>query len=367
MNEKNIYEILNRAKVPYEEPISDLSKEDKNKISENFLSSIERKKKRSFKKLSLVAAMFILLFSITGPGRAIIDNLIDLYDEMESPISDYSIEPKKIENLVTHIDKSVEDQGIKVTLRDAFRDGDTIYVNVVYEVVGGEILDQFHEDASPIPGAMMELSKDGQRIHDSSGTVIGAIPNNKSDQQFYKFELYPNMNIGDSDTLLLKQNYMDVADFSFLDFSKEDFGLTNAKRINVEGNWDMEFSIKDSSKDLNTRVIPVNESPVDIEKERFTIESIRINDFSIQIQTNYENPEVSTGGYSLLVTNDNEESMVIRHSSGSMRVTKHQIVGSDDFNFVDSDYIKIKPVVMTNYLSNEYKEVEGREITVNLR
>lgn len=298
MKDKNIYELLNKVKINIPDQVEELEDEERDKIKNNFLKNIKKEKKKNkfFLKLGL-AASFIFFLAFTRPGQVALGKMVNFYNLLVNPISEIAIEKDDVENVVSKINKTIEINGIKITLKEALLDDHTLYLNVLYELVDKEAYKDFDEDAVLVPVSTLRLYLDGKdriktsRTDDdylslSGGTLKGTIPENGQQQQFLKYQLNSYIELDNKNNFSLKFNELSLMDLKDFDFKKENFGITNVKEI--EGKGEISFSISDSTEKLNTKDISIDKEIATIDGLSVYIRSIRINPMITKIKFSRE-------------------------------------------------------------------------------
>lgn len=311
MSNKNLYEVLNSAKVDPPQDLTSVSNKEIEKYKRTFLSSRIQKKSKRKVFPALVAASF-LLFSLvfTEPGAHVLAGISNFYKEIFNPISFEAKNPQLVEPLITEYNKSITVNGIKVTLKEALLDDKDLFVNVVFNIDEKQV-DNYKDMDIPIPMADFDLELDGKRflgqdlnLTEFSGTIESVFPKKGSQQQYFKFTLNEEVPIKDINNFSLVFSDFYVIEYaSALDAIKNEKGVEEIITKDLGGQGKIDFSIKDSTNNLHTKEKILNQKIGAIENLPISLEKVRINPLSMKIIVKRQ---LDTGEFSLLENNQRQ-------------------------------------------------------------
>lgn len=289
MKEKDIYKLLNKSDTKMPEDHEKVDKKEMDSYKKAFMENIEKSRKKKgklFGGIAIAAALIIALFSFTEPGQVIYAQMIDFYERMTNPIAKYSIDSEVVEESITKINKEVTENGIKFQLEDAMLDENYLVVNMLFEVVGEDLINKFPENSNVMAGGFYHLLVNGKKVNYDAGTIKGTIVDNKTHQQYFGFNLKET--ISEEDTLTLVVDKMDVFNYDeaieiFNGKSHED-----VQTVEVEGEWKIDFKIKDSMENLNTKVINIDRELIKVNDKPVIFRNMRINSFRATLKLDYE-------------------------------------------------------------------------------
>lgn len=152
---KNIYNLLNEVSVEEPKEVEAMSTAEIEAYKKKFTSSILDKRKDApgfrFMKIGLAAALIMAIFSMTAPGTIVYAKIVEIFSSMINPISEYSIVPEITDNYIEKLDKEVISNGVKFTVKEVLIDGNTIYLNTLYEIEDENLVKEFKPGSIVIP------------------------------------------------------------------------------------------------------------------------------------------------------------------------------------------------------------------------
>lgn len=292
MKEKNIYELLNGAQVERPQVLEDISPEEKEKIKNNFKSSVKNKKKvkKSFlPRLGLVAAVLALFFAFTKPGKLVYSKIVDFYELMVNPIGKYAVNSEEVESSIKKVNKTLLVNGIELNIKEVLLDDHTLYFNAIYTVVDEDIKKDFPSDASLTPTSSIGIRLNGEKNYEdtflyySGGTIRGTIPDEKSQQQFYYYKLNKEIPLKDEDEISLVFNDFKVFDYSGIDFHKENFGADDLYIKDLGGQTSLTFKVKDIEGKLNTKTYNL-QTNIKGDNEEIILKDLKMNPLVVVLE-----------------------------------------------------------------------------------
>lgn len=288
MKDKDVYKILNNADTKIPQSLESVSNAEIDKLKENFLKSIERPKKTNrFFKYAIAALLALALMGFTKPGQIIYAQIVNFYEKMTNPIAEYSIESEIVDESITRINSEISHDGVKFQLADAMLDEKYLVVNMLFEVTGEELIEDFPEGSNLVAAGWYKLLVNGKNINYNSGTIKGTIVDDKTHQQYYGFDLKENLSEEDVLTLVVKN--VSVFNFDEGMLVLEGKPYEEVKTVEIPGEWTIDFKISDSKEKLKTKFIEIEKEITKVNDYPVVIKNLRLNAFRATLNLDYEN------------------------------------------------------------------------------
>lgn len=368
MKEKDIYKLLNKSDTKMPENYEKVDEKEIDSYKEAFMKNIEKpKKKRSklFGGIAIAAALIFAFFYFTEPGQVIYAKMVDFYERMANPIAEYSIDSDAVEESITKIDKKVTNNGIKFRLEDAMLDEDYLVVNMLFEVVGEDLITKFPENSNVMAGGFYHLLVNGKKVSYGAGTIKGTIVDDKTHQQYFGFNLKDK--ISENDVLTIVVSKMDVFNYDdaieiFNGKSHED-----VQTVEVEGEWKIDFKIKDSVENLNTKVINIDRELIKVNDKPVIFRNMRINSFRATLKLDYEQ-EASLLGSNIFfkAKDENGKEFTFSNYSSSNNEKTFHYYGEDGNNLMDVEKLSFQAYFIQDREMEIYIPI-GEEFEIKLK
>lgn len=368
MNKKDIYKLLNNSKVEMPEEYENVSDEELERYKTAFMKNIEKpknKKRNWFGKIAIAAALIMAFITFTEPGQVIYAKIADFYEKMTNPIAEYSIDSEAVEESITKIDKEVTNNGIKFQLEDAMLDENYLVVNMLFEVVGEDLINKFPENSNVMAGGFYHLLVNGKKVSYDAGTIKGTIVDDKTHQQYFGFNLKDK--ISEDDVLTIVVDKMEVFNF---DEALEVFvgkSYEGVQSLEIEGEWKIDFKIKDSMENLNTKVIKIDREIIKVNDKPVVFKDMRINSFRAILKLDYKE-EAGLLGRNIFFKGKDENGKEYTFSNGSSSnygKTFHYY-GEEDGNLLDVEKLTFQAYFMQDKEMEIYIPI-GEEFEVKLK
>ncbi|GFZ29947.1 hypothetical protein CSC2_04730 [Clostridium zeae] len=302
----------------------EIGREEKKKNGSKINLNKDRKK---FKKTAIIAAAGIIgIISVVGvinpnvvkaiPGVQSIFKLID-YNQNGETLSKY-------EKFSTSVNKTVEKNGIKVTINEITIDDNSLAIT---STVDGKNLSENTTE-------MGEINLNGQMVK-SWGSK-----NKKINENQIAVVTYANVSdINLSDSIEVEMNTVWISD--------------------VKGPWNFKFTVPKADKQSNSKIITLDKN-IKIPNSTLKLDKLVISPLGNTI--NYsgiydkENPSMRDGIYSFLVLDDKGRTLQSKSSGSSSNKIKYEgkIQIDDDLYNVKS--ITVVPIF--KYWGTNYKKIE---------
>lgn len=369
MSDKNIYQILNKSKIDIPIDTIDVSNDEINRYKKIFLNNKSNKKEKTKLFPILIAASFIIFtLFFTKPGSHVLASFSNIYKQLFNPISYEAINPELINSSITEFNKSITVNGIKVTLKEALLDDQDLFLNFIYEIDDSH-LDDYQDMEIPIPTSSFGIRLDGKdyvgnnsNLSEFGGTQEGTLPKIGSSQQYFKYILNKDTPIKDINNFSLVFNEFFVLDYaSALEALKNGKGLEDVSVKYLEGEGQIDFSIKDSTNSLHTKEKILNKKIGSVDNLPIIIEKVRINPLSMKIvmTRQLDIDEYSLQGSSQRQAFTNGIYFKLIDESGKEYIIDDFIIIKDYYTFtlneIEDSLLKSNSITLIPFVSQEVK------------
>lgn len=363
---KNIYNLLNEVSVEEPKEVEAMSTAEIEAYKKKFTSSILDKRKDApgfrFMKIGLAAALIMAIFSMTAPGTIVYAKIVEIFSSMINPISEYSIVPEITDNYIEKLDKEVISNGVKFTVKEVLIDGNTIYLNTLYEIEDENLVKEFKPGSIVIPvrNIKVDLKLNGEIINfQKMGTMRSTFVDSRTWQEYLKIQFFDELK--DQDIITLEQKELDIR--AFTEFNGFD---TVMEKSSVEGDWTVDILVNESSNKVKTNLMTVNKTLITVDNYPVVFEEFSINPFRAVIKLKYEREARFIGSKTIFVARDENGTTYNfdRVSSGN-EVSELNYFGEDNKNITEANSLTFQ----AHFVQDMEAEIfipYGEPITINL-
>ena len=302
----NLYDLLNNLQVELPENLESVSKEKKHSYKESFLKREKNHSSVSKYKYLTWASILVLFisFSLSKPGRTAYANVISYFQERLNPIADYSLKPNELDRPFISYNKTIEKNGIKITIKDLVWDDDTLIINHYAEIKDKNLIKDFNPEHTILANFFFQPKVNKEDIKFASMSTELNIVNSRTTQGISIIHFFPDFQWKKEDVvnLVSEENYI-------FDYDQALEAMKKGKESSIQKNkLDSEWEISipyDRIPQIKSEEYMVNHVFPYEENSTITLKSIKRNSYRIIFECLYTGPPyTSTKNLGFLITDE---------------------------------------------------------------